>query len=257
VPVDNDDFVRAITDGLASLRGVQAIALGGSRAQGTERPDSDWDFAIYYRGVFDPQTLRDIGWVGEVSDIGAWGGGVFNGGAWLEVEERRLDVHYRDLNAIDQEIAAATDGSFRIEPLLFHLAGIPSYLVIAELAICRVMYGELPRPVYPTQLRARAPHVWWNRALQLFDYAQGNYASRGQLAQCVAMVTQAAVCAGHAVLAARGQWVTNEKRLLSMADLEDLDSMVTDALSSVESLEALVNHARNLCRARVEEARSD
>lgn len=119
MPVDNDDFVRAITDGLASLRGVQAVALGGSRAQGTERPDSDWDFAIYYRGVFDPQTLRDIGWVGEVSDIGAWGGGVFNGGAWLEVEERRLDVHYRDLNAIDQEIAAATDGSFRIEPLLF------------------------------------------------------------------------------------------------------------------------------------------
>jgi predicted nucleotidyltransferase len=87
VPVDNDDFVRAITDGLASLPGVQAVALGRSRAQGTERPDSDWDFDIYYRGVLDHETLRDIGWIGEVSDIGASGGGVFNGGAWLEVEE--------------------------------------------------------------------------------------------------------------------------------------------------------------------------
>ena len=57
------------------------MTLGGSRAQGTERPDSDGDLAVYYRGAFDPRHLRDVGWPGEVSDVGAWGAGVFNGGA--------------------------------------------------------------------------------------------------------------------------------------------------------------------------------
>jgi predicted nucleotidyltransferase len=102
---------------------VEAVTLGGSRAEGTHRPNSDWDFGIYYRGDFDPQTVRDIGWPGEVSEIGAWGGGVFNGGAWLEIDRRRSDLHYRDLDTIDREIAAAQEGRFRIEPLMFHLAG--------------------------------------------------------------------------------------------------------------------------------------
>jgi hypothetical protein len=32
------------------------------------------------------------------------------------------------------------------EPLLFHLAGIPSYLVVAELALCKVLCGRLEQP---------------------------------------------------------------------------------------------------------------
>jgi hypothetical protein len=36
--------------------------------------------------------------------------GVFNGGAWLEVDGRRSDVHYRGLDTIDREIAASREG---------------------------------------------------------------------------------------------------------------------------------------------------
>jgi hypothetical protein len=77
--VDDEDFVTYVADRLAGLPEVAAVSLGGSRAQGTHRPDSDWDFAIYYRGRFEPQALRDLGWAGEVFEIGGWGGGVFNG----------------------------------------------------------------------------------------------------------------------------------------------------------------------------------
>jgi predicted nucleotidyltransferase len=90
-------FLARVADALATLPGVQAVTLGGSRAQGTHRPDSDWDLAIYYRGNFDPQQLRDLGWPGEVSELGGWGGGVFNGGAWLSIDGQPVDVHYRDL----------------------------------------------------------------------------------------------------------------------------------------------------------------
>jgi hypothetical protein len=81
-------FMNASTDDhtfLQRLPNVRAVTLGGSRAQRTHRPDSDWDMAVYYRGDFDPDDLRALGYPGEVSELGAWGGGVFNGGAWLTV----------------------------------------------------------------------------------------------------------------------------------------------------------------------------
>ena len=178
--MDDDAFLRHVADRLGDLPGVEAVTLGGSRAQGTYRPDSDWDFAIYYRGHFDPQTLRDVGWPGEVSEVGGWS----NGGAWLEIDGRRADVHYRDLNIIDREIAESREGRFDIEPLMFHLAGLPSYLVLAELAVKQVLHGELPTPDYPVALRERAPRVWWGRAERTFDYARANHAPYGRLAQC-------------------------------------------------------------------------
>ena len=144
--VDDDSFPLYVAGRLAGLPAVEAVTLGGSRAEGTHRPDSDWDFSIYYRGRFDPQTLRDIGWPGEVFEVGGWSKGVFNGGAWLEIDGRKTDVHYRDLDVVDREIAASREGRFDIEPLLFHLAGIPSYLVLAELSVKRVLHGNCPRP---------------------------------------------------------------------------------------------------------------
>jgi predicted nucleotidyltransferase len=174
--VDDDAFLDHVADRLGNLPGVEAVALGGSRARGTHRPDSDWDFGLYCRGHFDPQTLRDIGWPGEVFEVGSWSKGAFNSGAWLEIEGRRSDVHYRDLDVIDREIEAAREGRFCIVPLMFHLAGIPSYLVLAELALGQVLRGQLPRPDYPVALRARAPGVWWDRAERTFGYARANYA---------------------------------------------------------------------------------
>ena len=155
------------------------------------RLNSDWDFAIYYRGHFDPQTLRDIGWPGEVSEVGGWSKGVFNGGAWLEIDGRRADVHYRDLDTIDREIAASREGQFDIEPLMFHLAGLPSFLVLAELAVKQVLRGEPPTPGYPVALRRRASGIWWSRAERTFDYARANHAPYGRLAQCAGLVAQA------------------------------------------------------------------
>lgn len=51
-------FLQRVSATLADLPDVHAVTMGGSRAQGTARPDSDWDLGIYYRGDFDPQTLR-------------------------------------------------------------------------------------------------------------------------------------------------------------------------------------------------------
>lgn len=66
--VNDAEFLDHVADTLIGLEGVEAVSLGGSRAQGSHRPDSDWDLGIHYRGHFDPQRLRDLGWPGEVAD---------------------------------------------------------------------------------------------------------------------------------------------------------------------------------------------
>ncbi|MFF3335873.1 nucleotidyltransferase domain-containing protein [Streptomyces sp. NPDC002888] len=222
------DFLDTAADRLAALPTVEAVALGGSRAQGTHRPDSDWDLAVYYRGAFDPADLRALGWEGEVSEVGGWGGGVFNGGAWLTIDGRRVDVHYRDLDVVEHELAEAREGRFRVEPLLFHLAGIPSYLLVAELAVNRVLRGTLPRPeTYPEPLRRTACERWYGTARATLDYATANHAAAGRLTEAAGALAVAAAQTGHAVLAARGEWVTNEKRLLERAGLRGVDEIVS------------------------------
>jgi hypothetical protein len=244
-----EGFLDQVADRMVALPTVEAVTLGGSRAQATERQDSDWDLGIYYRGHFDPDHLRDLGWPGEVSEVGGWGGGVFNGGAWLVIEGRKVDVHYRDLASVEHELAESAAGRFRIEPLLFHLAGIPTYLVVAELALNKVLRGELPRPGFPPLLRQAAPGVWWDRAALLYDYAAANYAPRGQVAQTLGLVVQAASSAAHGIAAARGVWVTNEKTLLARAGLTVIDQIVAEGAKNKGSLKGTVEEAKEQCRA--------
>ncbi|MEU0813531.1 nucleotidyltransferase domain-containing protein [Streptomyces mirabilis] len=242
--IDDEKFLAHVTDRLAALPTVRAVALGGSRAQGTHGPDSDWDVAIYYRGAFDPDDLRAVGWQGEVSEIGGWGGGVFNGGAWLTVEGRRVDVHYRDLDVVERELAGAEQGRFHVEPLLFHLAGIPSYLLVAELAVNRVLRGDLPRPaVYPARLRISASAHWHGTARATLAYAKANHAPAGRLTEVAGALATAALQTGHAVLAARGEWVTNEKRLLERAGLRGIDEIVRGGVGEPEGLVHMLGRA--------------
>jgi predicted nucleotidyltransferase len=244
-----DGLIDRVAERLFALPAVEAVTLGGSRAQGTHRLDSDWDLGIYYRGAFDPRSLRDIGWPGEVSDIGAWGGGVFNGGARLHIDGRRIDVHYRDLDAVEHGRSEAAHGRFRIEPLLFHLAGIPSYLLIAELAISTVLRGTLDQPrAYPAALRASAPKIWWENAELVFSYARANHAPYGRLTQCVGLVAQAASQTAHAILAARGEWITNDKTLLTRAGLAEIDQVTATAQPEPNNLRLVVSQARWLCK---------
>ncbi|GCD98491.1 nucleotidyltransferase domain-containing protein [Embleya hyalina] len=218
-------FTTHVTQRLAALPGVAAVALGGSRAQGRHRPDSDWDFAVYYRDGFTPDAIRGLGWPGEVSEFGAWGGGVFNGGARLTVEDRAIDLHYRELADVERRLAEAREGRFEVERLMFHLAGVPTYLVVAELAVNRVLFGDLPRPSYPAALR-RAAHARWSDDARLtLAYADRAHAAHGHVTDVAGAIGRAACEAAHAVSAGRGEWVTNEKTLLDRAGLRDVDEI--------------------------------
>lgn len=89
--VSDDGFLDRVAETLYNLPGVEAVALGGSRAH------SDWDLAVCYRDEFDPDRIRALGWPGQISDVGAWVP-IFNGGGALTVDDRLVDIHYRDMS---------------------------------------------------------------------------------------------------------------------------------------------------------------
>lgn len=243
--MDDHELTAWLTDELVSLPGITAVALGGSRARGEHHPDSDWDFAIYYRGRFDPATLRAKGWPGQVFDPGDWGGGVMNGGAWLDIDGRRVDVHYRDLDEVEHWCAEARKGVFRKELLMFYVAGIPTYVVMAELALNVVLAGALPSPDYPDALATEASRRWAADGAASLAYGEAALEHRGDTTLALANAVRGLVEMAHGRLAARRQWVLNEKGIVDRAGLTDAAELVLRASTPADLLDA-IGRARQL-----------
>lgn len=237
--MDDQPFLEWLSDELAGLPGVVAVALGGSRARDAARADSDWDLAVYYRQGFDPDALRAKGWEGDVADIGGWGGGVMNGGGWLTIDDRRVDVHYRDLGEVEHWCAEAESGRFDKEILLFYVAGIPTYVVMAELALNVTLRGVLPRPDYPEALAREAERRWADDAIAHLGYGVAALRSRGDVVVGLASGTRALVEAAHSRLAARREWVLNEKQIVERAGLTEWATLLMNATDAAELQDAL------------------
>lgn len=231
---------------LAELPGVVAVSLGGSRARGTERPDSDWDIGVYYRGSFDARLLADLGFDGHVVQPGGWGR-IINGGAWISVDGQPVDLLLRDLDVIDVWHAEAERGRFEIDNVEGHLAGLPTYTPLGEISVNRLLAGRLPTVDYPAALRSAAETRWrWNSAFSLLFAEQ--YAQRGDCVLALGMMARATAQTAHAIEAGRGEWVLNEKRLVDHAGLgaahELLRARERDLASALNDLRALLDPPR-------------
>jgi hypothetical protein len=208
-----------VAERLATIPGAVAVVLGGSRAAGTHRPDSDWDFGLYYDGMLDPDDLRALGYEGQVFAPGEWSP-LMDGGAWFVIDGVKVDVIYRDVNAVQHWIDEANEGRFKVELLGGFIAGFDTTVLVGEAAICQVLHGSLPFSVssYPDALRTAAPPAWRARRDFSLMYAE-QHAERGDDVMVAAMQARAAIEEAHAVLAERGEWVLNEKGLLARARL--------------------------------------
>ena len=228
---------------LAAIPGVVAVTLGGSRATNTAVEGSDWDFGLYYRGRLDPADIRALGWPGRVFAPGEWGR-IVNGGAWLTVDGTKVDLIYRDLDVVAHWTAAAEAGEFEIQREVGYVAGIATYVLVGELALGRVLAGELPRPAFPPKLRRTAPIAWSRLATGALHVADV-HAGRQDRAACLANLGQAVLATAQGRLAAAGEWALNEKRITERAGLHavqdrlaqpdrDLTTLVSDIRTSLD-----------------------
>lgn len=235
----NTRAVEHLAMQLAAIPGVVAVTLGGSRAANTAVEGSDWDFGIYYRDKLDPADVVALGWPGRVFAPGEWGR-IVNGGAWLTIDGTKVDLIYRDLDEVLRWTVAAEDGRFEIQREVGYVAGIATYVLAGELALGRVLAGDLPRPKFPQKLRETAPAAWFRLAAGALQFADV-YAGRQDRVACLANLCQAVLAAAQGRLAAAGEWVLNEKRLVERAGLVS----VQDRLGQPErGLDTLVSDVR-------------
>ena len=244
----NTWIVEYLAARLATIPGVVAVTLGGSRATNTAVEGSDWDFGLYYRGTLDPAGIVALGWPGRVFAPGEWGR-IVNGGAWLTIDGTKVDLIYRDLHDVEHWTAAAEDGRFEIQREVGYVAGIATYVLAGELALGRVLAGELPRPAFPPKLRETAPVAWFRLAAGALHFAEV-HAGRGDGVACLANLGQAVLASAQGRLAAAGEWVLNEKRITERAGLHavqdrlaqpgrDLGTLVLDVRACLELTDAV------------------
>ncbi len=219
-----DDVVTS----LRVVKGVQAIALGGSHARGTQRPDSDLDVGLYYRES-DPFVIEDVRRVAvPLSASGAptvtgfydWGPFV-NGGAWIDNPVCKIDFLYRNLDQLEREIAAAQGGlwthSFDQQPPF----GFRSVTLLGEIHCCKPLHdpGGVLGPlksaiaVFPPKLKARIVQGTLWCAEFSFVFADA-FAKSGEFANTVACMTRIYHYLVHALYALNEIYFMNDKRML-------------------------------------------
>ena len=156
-------------------------------------------------------------------------------GAWLTVADLRVDVLFRDLDTIERWMREAEQGRFEVLLQNGYVVGAPTYLPVGELAICRPIAGQLPRPDFPHALADSAWSRWRGRASVSLMFAQG-YARLGDAVCCAGMLADAVLCTAHARLAQRREWVLNEKLLVHRAWLLDVQEALACPGHTTEQL---------------------
>jgi hypothetical protein len=195
--------VADLVESLMGIPGVVAVARAGREHAAGPRPRGKPAYLLYYRGTLDLGELRKLAFEGDVEEP-CVGGHVMNGDATLTIEGRRMDVIYRDLDAVEHWMAEANEGRFEIDAVDGWLAGMPTYVLVGELATCEALAGELPRPEFPAALRESSTRRWRDTAARALEVA-GSLASRGDVAGCSGLLAKAAVATAEARLArARG-----------------------------------------------------
>lgn len=230
--------VESLVDEIASTSGVEAVVLGGSRADRTADATSDWDLGVFYRGEVD---WRVVSRLGDFHPPGSWGR-LMNGGAWLTVDDRRVDVILRDLDVVEHWAERASRGEYELDALLGYTAGFPSYTLVAEVAASVVLRGRLEvDTTFTDDLVASTTLRWGFQRDFSVDYARA-HAARVNRVGVLGNLTRAVFEEAHRRMCERRQWVLNEKRLVDLAGLSAVDGEFADAADLDDLIARVVSH---------------
>jgi hypothetical protein len=234
--------VADLIEGLMNATGVVAVARAAGATAGAERARGEPPYLVYYRGALEAGEIRGLRFEGEVSEPGAWGR-FLNGGASLEVEGRRVELLYRDLEVVEHWVAEASDGRYERDEVEGWVAGMPTYVLAGELATAKALEGELPRPEFPDALRDSAPEDWGRVAFRALEVAE-SLAAGSDVAACAGLLAKAAIAAAQARLAAQGEWALSEAGIVRQAGLGRAESIIAATGDRPPDLERAISRMR-------------
>ncbi len=230
--MDAQALISKIQKCLQTIEGVEALALGGSRARGTHKSDSDIDIGIYYRSAHPlglgalerlASEIDDQHRTGLVTEIGGWGPWI-NGGGWLTVQTIRVDFLYRDLEQVCDCIDSCCAGHVQIAYQPGHPHGFLTHIYLAEVALCHVLWdpkGTLfklkPRTVpYPQKLReAIIEQFHWEADFSLKVARKA--ITKGDVSYVAGCCFRCVSCLMQTLFALNGQYWMNEKGAVALA----------------------------------------
>ncbi len=265
---------RLVAERIAGVPGVTAIVLGGSWAAGTARADSDVDVGLLLEDATALSlaslrravaTLDDEARGAAVTEPGAWGRWI-DGGAWLAVQRRRVDLLYRRLPVVRDAIAECRAGRPSTHYQPGHPHGFRTDILLAEVHHAYALWdpdGHLARlkadvQPYPEALRRTnvATNLW--EAAFTLDHAAAAEARR-DVHQLTGCLYRASTCLALALLAHERTWVLHEKNGLRQAGalptcpptfvaaVEGALAGVAPAGGPVQALRTELEHVRGVC----------
>lgn len=245
----DDSRIAAMADDLARVAGVAAVTLGGSRARGAHRPDSDVDLGVYYRAdALDVAQLQALAlhWSSEDAPLaapGGWGPWV-DGGAWLRVDGVAVDWILRDVDRVAEQCRRAHEGRFAFHPQPGHPLGFLDVAYAGEVArgvVLRDDRGVLAAlraqaDPYPEALRHAVIETLWQVDFLLDTAVKG--AGRADVAYVTLCMSHAALLIAHGWHALAGVWLLNEKGAVDEVarlpiETHGFAGVAADALASI------------------------
>ncbi len=226
-------LIERLADRLVRVPGVCAVVLGGSRARGTARSDSDVDLGLYYEPEAEPDVdalralareVDDRGVGAEVTAPGAWGVWA-NGGGWLEIDAIRVDWIYRDLARVERVIAECREGRMTSDYYLGHPHGFHSPIYAGEIHHARVLRDPGGRvaalrervAAYPPALRAELVRRFLFDAEFMLEVGR-KPALRGDVFQAAGCLFRTAAALVQVLFARNERWFLNEKGAVAEVD---------------------------------------
>lgn len=215
---NDENLLRELVRKLGDVPGIRAIVLGGSRARGEATAQSDYDIGLYYQ----PETPLDVERLAEVAGttvtaIGDWGPWI-NGGAWLTIDGRRVDLLYRDLGKVRHVVDACCAG--RIERVYQpgHPHAFVSSIYMGEVALCRPLWdpdcalASLRRrctPYPPALAEALIGTFLWEARFAVENALHGR--GKADPAYVAGCGFRAVACLCQSLFALNGVYLLNEK----------------------------------------------
>lgn len=222
------DMIQA----LVKIKGIEAIALGGSYARGCASEDSDIDLGIYYSEKLPPSIdalrnlAREFDATGNfvVTNFYDWGPWV-NGGAWLNTQVGEVDWLYRNIDQVNKVIEDAKRGHFSWDFRQQPPYGFFSVMYLADLQHNVLLHD--PKGIfthlkeetqeYPQSLRQAIiqDHLW---SVEFSYFNAKKLASRGCIYGTVGCVTRIVAELTQVLFALNRIYFVTEKNALETID---------------------------------------